>query len=108
MSYVGAAYAPVNCKAGYLYRIRFLIAPFFDLGVPFKVVYKTVRDGFGKYKTVRDFRRYVLEYYGACLSVIYIGVSPSGKAHDFDSCMRRFESCHPSHLLLDIIMIPPV
>ena len=25
-----------------------------------------------------------------------IGVSPSGKAQDFDSCMRRFKSCHPS------------
>lgn len=26
----------------------------------------------------------------------YIGVSPSGKARDFDSLMRRFESCLPS------------
>ena len=26
-----------------------------------------------------------------------IGVWPSGKAQDFDSCIRRFESCHPSH-----------
>lgn len=25
------------------------------------------------------------------------GVSPSGKAQGFDPCMRRFESCHPSH-----------
>jgi len=25
-----------------------------------------------------------------------IGVSPSGKASDFDSDMRRFKSCHPS------------
>ena len=25
-----------------------------------------------------------------------IGMSPSGKATDFDSVMRRFESCHPS------------
>ena len=24
------------------------------------------------------------------------GVSPSGKAVDFDSAIRRFESCHPS------------
>ena len=24
------------------------------------------------------------------------GVSPSGKARDFDSRIRRFESCHPS------------
>ena len=26
-----------------------------------------------------------------------IGVSPSGKARDFDSRIRRFESCHPCH-----------
>ena len=26
-----------------------------------------------------------------------IGVSPSGKATDFDSVTRRFESCYPSH-----------
>ena len=25
-----------------------------------------------------------------------IGVSPSGKAPDFDSGIRRFKSCHPS------------
>ena len=25
----------------------------------------------------------------------HIGMSPSGKAPDFDSGMRRFESCHP-------------
>ena len=28
----------------------------------------------------------------------HVGISPSGKAIDFDSVMRRFESCHPSHL----------
>ena len=27
-----------------------------------------------------------------------IGMSPSGKAPDFDSGIRRFESCHPSHI----------
>ena len=27
----------------------------------------------------------------------YFGVSPSGKAADFDSATRRFESCHPSY-----------
>ena len=27
-----------------------------------------------------------------------IGVSPSGKARGFDPRMRRFESCHPSHI----------
>ena len=26
---------------------------------------------------------------------IYIGVSPSGKASDFDSDIRRFKSCYP-------------
>ena len=26
-----------------------------------------------------------------------VGVSPSGKAPDFDSGIRRFKSCHPSH-----------
>ena len=26
----------------------------------------------------------------------YIGMSPSGKAPDFDSGIRRFKSCHPS------------
>ncbi len=25
-----------------------------------------------------------------------VGVSPSGKARDFDSRIRRFKSCHPS------------
>ncbi len=28
--------------------------------------------------------------------IFYIGVSPSGKARDFDSRIRRFKSCHPS------------
>ena len=28
------------------------------------------------------------------------GVSTSGKSTDFDSVMRRFESCHPSHFVL--------
>ena len=32
--------------------------------------------------------------YGTALTVI--GVSPSGKARDFDSRIRRFKSCHPS------------
>ena len=31
-----------------------------------------------------------------CSLAAYIGMSPSGKATDFDSVMRRFESCHPS------------
>ena len=28
--------------------------------------------------------------------IFYDGVSPSGKAMDSDSIMRRFESCYPS------------
>ena len=28
--------------------------------------------------------------------IIDVGVSPSGKATDSDSVMRRFESCYPS------------
>lgn len=31
------------------------------------------------------------------LGGVNIGMSPSGKAPDFDSGIRRFESCHPSH-----------
>ena len=27
---------------------------------------------------------------------LYLGCSQVGKAQDFDSCMRRFEPCHPS------------
>ena len=33
-------------------------------------------------------------------TIFIIGVSPSGKARDFDSRIRRFESCHPSQKLL--------
>ena len=29
--------------------------------------------------------------------LLILGISQVGKAHDFDSCMRRFESCIPSH-----------
>ncbi len=36
----------------------------------------------------------------AMLKADIVGVSPSGKAQDSDSCMRRFESSYPSHLLL--------
>ena len=31
-------------------------------------------------------------------SPLILGISQVGKAHDFDSCMRRFESCIPSHI----------
>ena len=31
------------------------------------------------------------------ISVSYIGVSPSGKAQEFDSCIPRFESEYPSY-----------
>lgn len=30
---------------------------------------------------------------------IDLGVSPSGKAMDSDSIIRRFESCHPCHFV---------
>ena len=33
---------------------------------------------------------------GHCQNWI-VGMSPSGKAQDFDSCIRWFESSHPSH-----------
>ena len=29
---------------------------------------------------------------------LHIGMSPSGKAPDFDSGIRRFKSGHPSHI----------
>ena len=32
------------------------------------------------------------------LTNLIMGISQVGKAHDFDSCMRRFESCIPSHI----------
>ena len=31
-------------------------------------------------------------------SPLILGISQVGKAHDFDSCMRRFESCIPSQI----------
>ena len=33
------------------------------------------------------------------LSPYILGISQVGKAHDFDSCMRRFESCIPSQII---------
>ena len=37
-------------------------------------------------------------YNTQCVQIwAYIGMSPSGKAPDFDSGIRRFKSCHPSH-----------
>jgi hypothetical protein len=35
--------------------------------------------------------------YNALAFQAYLGMSPSGKAADFDSAIRRFESYHPSH-----------
>ena len=29
--------------------------------------------------------------------LFHLGMSPSGKAQDFDSCIRAFEPRHPSH-----------
>ncbi len=34
----------------------------------------------------------------------FFGVSPSGKARDFDFRTRRFKSCHPSQLFLTFIL----
>ncbi len=34
-----------------------------------------------------------------------IGVSPSGKASDFDSDTRRFKSCHPCHLFAPLAQL---
>ena len=30
--------------------------------------------------------------------IVFVGVQPSGKARDFDSRIRRFKSCYPSHI----------
>ena len=38
----------------------------------------------------------------------YIGMSPSGKAPDFDSGIRRFKSCHPSQNRGVSVFTPPV
>ena len=35
----------------------------------------------------------------------FFGVSPSGKARDFDFRTRRFKSCHPSQMLYHITFI---
>ena len=35
--------------------------------------------------------------YGIIVDVVNSGMSPSGKAPDFDSGTRRFKSGHPSH-----------
>ena len=36
--------------------------------------------------------------YDIIFDVVNIGMSPSGKAPDFDSGIRRFKSGHPSHI----------
>ena len=38
--------------------------------------------------------------------LVHIGVSPSGKASDFDSDIRRFESCHPSQIFWKTLYDP--
>ncbi len=40
--------------------------------------------------------RLAMNLLGTILSVDSNGVSPSGKAQDFDSCIPWFESRHPS------------
>ena len=44
--------------------------------------------------TLRRFESYHPSHKG--LKVGFIGVSPSGKAQDFDSCIRWFKSSYPS------------
>ncbi len=34
---------------------------------------------------------------GGFVKIQYVGVSSSSKTQHFDCCIRRFESCHPSH-----------
>ena len=34
---------------------------------------------------------------------VSVGVSTSGKSADFDSAIRRFEPCHPYHLLKELL-----
>ena len=38
---------------------------------------------------------------------VNIGVSSSGKTQHFDCCIRRFKSCHPSHLKAPLKSEPP-
>jgi hypothetical protein len=42
----------------------------------------------------------MLNLYSVDVKKFSVGVSTSGKSADFDSAMRRFEPCHPYHLLL--------
>ena len=44
--------------------------------------------------------RYAIIFQCPNAGYLYIGMSPSGKAPDFDSGIRRFESCHPSQINL--------
>ena len=41
----------------------------------------------------------MLNLYSVDVKKFSVGVSTSGKSADFDSAMRRFEPCHPYHLL---------
>ena len=40
---------------------------------------------------------------GVFLIKLHIGVSSSGKTQHFDCCIRRFESCHPCHVVADYV-----
>ena len=44
----------------------------------------------------QGFESLLAQYSYSIILIFYFGVSPSGKAADFDSAIRRFESCHPS------------
>ena len=41
------------------------------------------------------------------LGAAFGGVSPSGKAPDFDSGIRRFDPCHPSHVGAEYASLKP-
>ena len=63
-----------------------------------KITYKSSQLRFDLFKTCQVFKkRLTREYnYGIIIVVVNIGMSPSGKAPDFDSGIRRFKSGHPS------------
>ena len=45
---------------------------------------------------IKAYLKYLNKHQLIELLYYFTGVSPSGKAVDFDSAIRRFESCHPS------------
>ena len=68
-----------------------------------KITYKPSQLRFDLFKTCQVLKkRLTREYnYGIIIVVVNIGMSPSGKAPDFDSGIRRFKSGHPSQIPKD-------